>query len=385
MTKKKSIHKIKIQNYYRTLIITFSIAVVIVLALIVYFSFSNTIIWVTVSDEPYTVSTLIEIVNNPEDENTSEPAVAGVVFESNVSLTNEYAEVTVGSEVESKATGQVTIHNNYSSTQPLIATTRLLSETGILFRTDERVDVPPGGQVSVSVTADQPGLAGEVEPMRFTIPGLWPGLQDKIYGESTEKMTGGTTTTTVATLDNIVKAKNDNFQAAYNQALDDIETQLNYLNADYKIQATKKELLSEEASVEPNAQVNSFYVTTSLHVVALSYNADEVIALAHEKTAGQLPNNTKLTLDTDTPYTYVIDNFNVEDQVASLRVTISGTKNVTLSHSMFDRIKLVNMDRNDVQRYFAQFPKVENVEIQFSPFWVFRTPTLVDNIEVRIR
>ncbi|MBU0706909.1 hypothetical protein KKG41_00880, partial [Patescibacteria group bacterium] len=307
MATKRNIKKAKIQRYYRTVIIAFAIVAFVLFALIAYFSFSNTIINVSINEENYSTSSLILISRELPIEQSVNNLVAGVLLEKSIEHTKEFTELTAESEVPDKAKGKVIIYNKYSQPQPLIATTRLLSESGILFRTDTRVDVPVGGQVEVSITADQPGEIGEIGPSRFTIPGLWTGLQDKIYAESTEPMTGGTIITTAATQENIDQAKDATFQEAYNIVMDELEKELKTINTDYKINAYKKSLLSEEASVAPDTQADSFSVTTSLNVVSLSFNEDEVQSLAMEHIKDNLPENMKFTLDTDKPFTYTID------------------------------------------------------------------------------
>jgi len=90
--------------------------------------------------------------------------------------------------------GRVRIVNETSNGQTLVATTRFLSEGGVLFRLDERVFVPPRGNVSAGITADQVGAEGDVPAGRFTIPGLAPGVQSSIYGETDGPTSGGVTT-----------------------------------------------------------------------------------------------------------------------------------------------------------------------------------------------
>lgn len=92
---------------------------------------------------------------------------------------------------EGKAKGRVEIINESGASQTLVATTRLLSSGGILFRLDERVVVPPRSRVAATVTAEQPGAQGDVPAGRFAIPGLSSALQRVIYAESSEPMKGG--------------------------------------------------------------------------------------------------------------------------------------------------------------------------------------------------
>lgn len=101
-----------------------------------------------------------------------------------------------------KARGTVILTNNYStSPQPLVATTRLLSTSGKLFRLVEGVSIPgitekngekKPGVIEVSVIADEAGESFNIEPTEFRIPGFQGGPKyDAMSGKSTRSMTGG--------------------------------------------------------------------------------------------------------------------------------------------------------------------------------------------------
>lgn len=101
--------------------------------------------------------------------------------------------VHAGIETEGRSGGDIEIINDSSSGQTLVATTRFLSEKGTLFRLADRVFVPAGGRVVVRIEADAVSKDGDIDPSRFTIPGLSASAQQVIYGESSVKMTGGIT------------------------------------------------------------------------------------------------------------------------------------------------------------------------------------------------
>ncbi len=51
---------------------------------------------------------------------------------------------------------------------------------------------------------------------------------------------------------------------------------------------------------------------------------------------------------------------------------------------MFDRRNFVNKDRQDILAHLSQFDEVAKAEVHFSPFWVFRAPSLLDHIEIKL-
>lgn len=103
-------------------------------------------------------------------------------------------------KVEEKATGSVTLYNEYSD-QPvrLIKNTRFETPAGLIFRIPASVDVPARkgttpGTLTVTIFADQTGPSYNIPPTgKFTIPGLksTPDMYAKVYAKSTTAFTGG--------------------------------------------------------------------------------------------------------------------------------------------------------------------------------------------------
>jgi hypothetical protein len=84
--------------------------------------------------------------------------------------------------IEKKASGKITIYNNYSnSSQKLIRNTRFETPDGLIYRIDQSVVVPPmstvngkvtPGSVQATVYADEAGVKYNIGPTNFTIPGF---------------------------------------------------------------------------------------------------------------------------------------------------------------------------------------------------------------------
>ncbi len=104
-------------------------------------------------------------------------------------------------EVEERATGKVTIYNEYSETpQRIIPRTRFKSSDGLVYRVSEAVEIPgmkpdgTPGTIEITIRAEEPGEQHNIGPDTFTLPGYEEaGLPqaEKIYAKSTEGMVGG--------------------------------------------------------------------------------------------------------------------------------------------------------------------------------------------------
>lgn len=112
-------------------------------------------------------------------------------------------EVTEKSSVSGKkANGTVVIYNEYSSSsQQLIATTRLQTSDGKIFRIVKNITVPgttnvdgktQPGAIEAEVVADQAGSDFNIDPTEFKIPGFADGPKfDKFYAKSSKSFSGG--------------------------------------------------------------------------------------------------------------------------------------------------------------------------------------------------
>ncbi|HEX7586440.1 MAG TPA: hypothetical protein VF390_02300, partial [Patescibacteria group bacterium] len=123
-----------------------------------------------------------------------------------ISVSSEVSEnfSATGSGSSNKARGMITVYNEYSSAnQPLVVTTRFLSEDGKLFRLVNSISVPgvttsgsesKPGAIEAEVVADEAGEEFNIGPAKFSIPGFQSSGSEKyakIYAKSFKSMAGG--------------------------------------------------------------------------------------------------------------------------------------------------------------------------------------------------
>lgn len=95
-------------------------------------------------------------------------------------------------EKGNRAEGTIELVNRTAEAQPIRASTRLESASGIVVRTERGVMLPPLGRVPVPVRAAFGGSAGNLEPQRLQMPGLDPASRHLIFGEIVRPLSGGT-------------------------------------------------------------------------------------------------------------------------------------------------------------------------------------------------
>lgn len=361
---------------YRTIAVGFAVLAVAVGLLVTYVAYARA----TVSVHPSTVEVRTERVLHivPAPENPDD--VPGSVVELTVAGEKSGAP-TASTTAEAQATGRVTLINESGSDQTLIATTRLLSPEGVLFRLKARVVVPAGGRAEADVYADQPGAASEIGPTRFTIPGLSAALQRVIYAQSDAAMTGGTVATGIVRQEDI-----DALELALREEL--VEQAKAELSAEspssWSGEALSFEPVSRSANVEAGATASDITVRLTLRVRAARYDRDKAVAIASEDLRRGLTSDRELVEVLEEEAKVTVESADPKTGTGAIRVSVSGRSAVSIRNPVFDLEKLKGRSLDDVQAYFEDIEGVERVDVAFRPYWFKRMPYLRDHIEIQI-
>jgi hypothetical protein len=111
---------------------------------------------------------------------------------------SEPVESTGTVHAEEKASGSITVFNNYQTAPvKLVKNTRFEAPGGLIFRAPADIVVPgksgnTPGQVTVTVVADAAGDQYNIAPSKLTVPGLKGSAEfDQVYAQSAAAFTGG--------------------------------------------------------------------------------------------------------------------------------------------------------------------------------------------------
>ena len=153
---------------------------------------------------PYAITQTVEAeMDGRSDMTASGDGTLSVrILEKEKEVTLTFATTGKSGGTNQKARGTVVIYNNYSTdAQPLVATTRLETADGKLFRLTSGVVVPgmtniggkkEPGAIEASVMADQAGSEYNIDATTFTIPGFKGGPKYAAFSaRSAKAMTGG--------------------------------------------------------------------------------------------------------------------------------------------------------------------------------------------------
>ncbi len=369
-------HKI---HFYRQIAFTFIGAALVVLLGLIYFSLSQALIVVTPTLEK--VSSDFNVLVKADTSMTEEGIKAKLVMtEVEIEKTSQ-AELLQAGEAQ-PATGKVTLINTSKTSQPLVATTRLLSEGGVLFRLKSAVTVPAKGQVEAAVYADKPGKEGEIAPSRFTIPGLNQTRQQEVYAESKEAMVGGTKASYKVTKKAITEA----VALAKERILIQAKAQLQALGVDTSTLVKGAEwisITSQEVTPAEGSDAASFTVKIKATVAFVIGSEKDFLDLAQKQLYGATSLGYELSSSDEGSFKYTIANFDAAAKTAQVRVTLEGVRRISTNNPLLDPSNFVGQKPDAVKAQLEADPGIESVEIKLRPFWLHRIPRLVDHIYVQ--
>lgn len=374
----------RIEKYYNKIVALFVGLTVILLALIVYFSFSKTTLLVHVKELTMPVTAKMTVAD-----------LGGTVLLTTVEGSKSAAPADTSVATPGKAAGTVTMINTHNQSQGLIATTRLLSTEGVLFRTQETVTVPAGGSVDVDVIADQEGPDGNISASKFEIVALWPGLQEKIYGTSATAMSGGVTYSTKITAEEIQQLKtgltNELLAQAEGMFREEL-TKRSALPTDAWIPTgamTIVETVVNDVNAEAGDVASELTATQKLTIATVVLSANTAlqkattevgVATEKEKLAGLALARALIVDD----LTLVLVKLHDDQVSGDLTLSVDAPLAIRADHELLDTKRLTGKTKSEIEALFAGADEIESVEVRFSPFWVKKTPTFPENISVVI-
>ena len=367
---------------YRSIALTFIFFTILLLATVFYFSVTKVTIVLVPDQERISNNMIFDVYDKERASDEGVNGLAGVVNFLDLTYKKTYSatgEEVIGQEV----VGEVTIINNYTKNQPLVATTRLLSPDGKLYRLKETVNVPAGGTVKAEVYADEPGEEMAIRPTKFTIPGLWAGLQDKIYAESKKKFTYQKEIKKHIRQEDIDNALRDLKQELLLKAKADVnKTYKDYSQVIYKIDDNS---IKTKVDGKVGEEIDSFSAEIEANVMVIAFSGDEAAKLAKQKFIVSLPSNKEMISFDENNIIYSLNNFDYDRGVATVNATFEGRVTLREGASIIDIDKILGLNQKQLSAYLSSLPEISGFEVKFYPNFIKRVPRLKDRIKVEVK
>ena len=364
-------------NLYRRLAMTFLSATVVVVGIIAFFTFQKATISIKQDAIPVAASFSAEI---SESSTTSTFGFQGIVVAVTTS-TEALFQPSKTIDKPGKSHGTVTVYNNGSNPQSLVATTRFLSEGGVLFRAVNAVSVPAQGTATVEIAADKPGLEGDIPAGKFTIPGLNAAQQKLVYGESSQKMTGG-----AGKVGLVTQADIDSAQESARKTLLEIGqhelTSVKVPSGSDVLYTTVN--IKAVSSAKVGDQVSEFKITTSGTMAYVAYPKSALFTTADREVQAKAPTAYhKVVFVNDAP-AISLQTIDVAKKSAILQIYREGkavldTRSAALQPSMF-----MGQSKVQISDQITSIKGVTAVNVTLMPPWIDSAPKVPARITVNI-
>jgi hypothetical protein len=354
---------------FRNIAISFVVIAVILAIVVGYTAFSRAVINVTI--EPIEKDLAYRVLLSAEDPLPSN-AIPGQFGEVEASAEASIPLVPDTSDETDIAGGVVTLHNETNSSQLLIATTRLLTTDGLLFRLQDRVLVPAQGTVDAVVKADEVGEEYQIGPTKFTIPGLNNNLQELIYASSAIAMLpGGAEPSTVTETDLLALREKTLSALLVNARNALVEKGLDVPEENLFVTITD-ETISNEVGEEASAL--SMKLEAKVAGVAFSeQDLRQTIISTSGARSGILPSSELV---------YEIQGYDAETKSAAVVGRTSVGSALSTDSSIFSKANFVGATPEEVQRFLLNYEGISAVDVTLSPYWQKRLPRSSRRIDI---
>lgn len=298
-------------------------------------------------------------------------------------------------QVSQNASGKVVLYNKTTSAQRLIATTRLETPEGKIYRIREAVNIPAAkksgtetvpGSLEVTVVADKPGADFNIGLTDFTLPGLKGDPRfEQIYARSKTAMTGGVVGQ-VAVVDAAT-------EAAARQQLR--QTLTNKLVAAAKEHLPARAWLSERATVvefdtpvapvlSTNGDKKEATITESGHLWGIVFNrVDLAREVAKKKVSEPVSGDLTIT-NLDDIALALKDETTITSDAAQVSFHLSGNANLLPQLNVPAlQEELAGASKNQIEVILQRFPLINSANIVLRPPWLRQLPEK-DKIDIQL-
>ena len=361
-------------RFYKLVALTFLAITLVLFGVIVFMSSKRAEIVITTKPEAVDVTTSIAV--NDDDALRS---ISGSVASTTVDGTHTYTP-TGHREEPGTSRGTVTIYNETSLDQPLVATTRLLTAEGVLFRLDNRVLVPAGGSVETPVYADEDGPASDIPASDFTIPGLNQTKQSVIYAKSTTAMAGGTKKVGIVSQDDIDKATKLLLAELQENAREALSGTAEGTVAVFDV-------LDSEVGVDVSVgdEVSEFVATGEASVVGVFFAQEDVLALASDVLMSRAIDDAEYIEPSDAPPAVTLAEYDATNGAALLDVTYTGRATINPESKQLTKMMFYGKTKDEVRRYLLSLDHVYGVDVSLRPAWTQSVPHVAEHVDIVVK
>ncbi len=375
---------------YSSFVWKFAAVFAFIFLLIFFVSFSSLSIDIVPKTETLNESTLIKVTTDDSSRTASfidpRDEVQGLIEEMNISFEKEFmasGEEFVGEDI----VGKVKIVNDYSRSQSLVKTTRLHAPDGKEYRINEAVNIPAGGEVWVDIYVENPSRDLAISPTKFTIPGLWSGLQDYIYAQSEESFKFEQKKEKYVRASDLALAKNES-ENEYNKKLQkNISERKNYLekqDEQEKVAVYLNDFIKTSTEAEDNQKTESFKMTVDGSAKVAFFNKKDLEKIALGKLSLLVPDGKELLEFNPDNISLIFQSYNEDDKIAQIKANFTGQMILKNNENPINKESITGLNEDQIKAFLSDQEEIKDYTLNFKPSFIKKAPKLVDKIEINI-
>lgn len=281
------------------------------------------------------------------------------------------------------ARGKVTLYNDQDEEQQLLPKTHLRhKESGAYFLTDTGVAIPPRGEVGITVTAKDKGAAGNVKPGRFVVDKLPISLQDAVYGESSQALSGGVAVDKPLTGEEIDREK-EKLRGILEERVRGM------LTSAAGGAALHDDLIGYKTEIETTVPVGSsaseFEVSGKVVGQAFLLDENDVLGLTLLKLRSTAEAQQEFIEYEPQSFKVVMLRSDWERGEAVVEGSLTGLFSAKLGATIFKADNLAGLTQEEVQEKLKQLPGVGEVTVELTPFWATVMPVRNGAVEIVVK
>lgn len=293
---------------------------------------------------------------------------------------------------DGKAKGKVVISNKYSSSpQPLVATTRVLSKEGKLFRITQGVTVPgmkgdAPGEVEVPVIADKPGQEFNIDPSTFTIEGFKGSPKYEKFEVVSKSPTSGGSDESGNKKAKVVSATD--IENARQKTLEQLDKDLEKLilekvgsRGKVMPDTARKEIISNSSSLSEGDVSDDFNYTIKEKIRVLVFSDEDASQLLMKALEKKLPSGYNIEDISKVNYNKAIPDY--DNNKLNMKISAVGTLSARID---IENLKkgVAGKNENGIKQFLENYSELEKAQIGISPAWLGSLPVAERKIEIQI-
>lgn len=284
---------------------------------------------------------------------------------------------------EDFAKGVVTLINEQAEEQPLLPKTHLRhEETGVQFLTDSAVRIPPQGEITIAVTAEEAGPSGNVSAGKFIVDRLPASTQQVIYARSNQAFTGGLSTDSAVTEAEIAAAKEELLNRLRERARGELTLEAG--GAAILPELVHLETLDEASSAQVGSATVNFTVRAKVRARAFVVTQSDLLSLTLLALRSSTTSEEEFVSYEPESFSPRIIRSDFERGQARLTGSLTGTFAQKIPPSALSTGNIAGLGEQEAVEYFEGLPAVGRAEVKFYPFWVTSIPARPTATEIAV-